>query len=237
MTRHATAFNILTLLALLFAADAGAQASRDTIKTDSIRNKYLPTGVRIGTDLISIVKTRTQDNFTGWEVNGEIDFSRYYFVLEYGKWGRDLNSDSAAYSNLGRYWRAGVDVNFLTKDPDRNVFSLGLRYGRSRFSEWMNVSRYDAIWGHLNDSFFHSDVNASWLELTTGLRVKIWKIFWIGYTGRLKFALNAGVTREMLPYDVPGFGTADKETTWGFNYYLLIRLPIRKAPPLPSVDK
>ncbi|MEX2232027.1 MAG: DUF6048 family protein [Cyclobacteriaceae bacterium] len=214
--------------------NASAQAAQDTVKTDTLRNKYFPTGIRVGTDIISLVKTRTQDNFSGWEVNGEIDFNRYYFTLEYGKWGRNFNSDSAAYMNDGRYWRAGVDVNFLTKDPDRNVFFLGARYGRSVFSESLSIKLYDPIWGLLVDDFYHSDVNAWWLEITTGLRVKIWKIFWIGYTGRLKFALSSDVTDEMLPHDVPGFGKTDKETTWGFNYYLMIRLPIRKAPPPPA---
>ena len=50
------------------------------------------------------------------------NFSRYYVAIEVGRWGRTLNSDSAAYANSGSYWRAGVDVNFLTKDPERNVF-------------------------------------------------------------------------------------------------------------------
>lgn len=210
-----------------------AQNDADSAKVDTVKNKYLPTGLRIGTDIISLVKTRTQDNFHGWEVNGEIDFSRYFLAIDYGTWGRNLHSDSAAYSNTGDYWRAGIDVNFLMKDPDRNVFFIGARYGRSVFAESMNVVRFDDTWGLLTDNFYHSNVNAWWLELTAGLRVKIWKIFWVGYTARFKFALTADASEEMLPYDVPGFGRTNKETTWGFNYYLLLRIPLRKAPPPP----
>ncbi len=218
-------------------ADVRAQAVEDTLKADTLRNKYLPTGVRFGTDVISLVKTGIQSNFHGWEANGEVDFDRYFLALEYGTWGRDLASDSASYANDGRYWRAGIDVNFLTQDPERNVFFLGMRYARSVFSENMSVTSYDPTWGVLSDSFQHSNVNAWWIELTTGLRVKIWKIFWLGYTGRFKFALKAGTTPEMLPYDVPGFGRTDKETTWGFNYYVMMRIPIRKAPPVPLKKK
>lgn len=216
---------------------AFAQARVDTVKSDTIRNKYLPTGIRIGTDVISLVKSQAQDNFHGWEVNGEIDFSRYFLAIEYGSSGRDLHADSADYANQGKFWRAGVDVNFLTKDPDRNVFFLGARYGSSVFSESMTVSRFDPIWGELNDSFYHADIHASWLELTTGLRVKIWKIFWLGYTGRFKFALSTDASDEMLPHDVPGFGRTDKETSWGFNYYVMLRIPLRKAPPVPEAKK
>ncbi|MGC1243925.1 MAG: DUF6048 family protein [Chryseosolibacter sp.] len=234
-------FQMRILLFFIFLPVIGGALAQtkaaDTLKTDTIQSKYLPTGVRIGTDVISLVKSSTQGNFQGWEVNGEVDFSRYFLAIDYGNWGRDFHSDSAAYSNQGRFWRAGVDVNFLTKDPDRNVFFLGARYGKSVFTESMSVSRYDPIWGQLNDNFYHADVDAWWLELTTGLRVKIWKIFWIGYTGRFKFALNTEGTDEMLPHDVPGFGKTDKETSWGFNYYLMIRIPLRKAPPVPLAKK
>jgi len=99
------------------------------------------------------------------------------------------------------------------------------------------VSRFDPIWGLLTDDFYHANVNAWWLELTTGLRVKIWKIIWVGYTARFKFALTTDASDEMLPYDVPGFGRTDKDTTWGFNYYVMVRLPLRKLPSLPPSKK
>src|SRR5688500_12533733 len=99
-------FVIFYLLAFCWHG-AVAQNAPDSTKIDTVRNKYLPTGLRIGTDILSLVRTRTQDNFHGWEVNGEIDFSRYFLTIEYGTWGRNLNSDSAAYANTGDYWRAG----------------------------------------------------------------------------------------------------------------------------------
>ncbi len=231
MTRllHSTLF-------LLLALGAFGQ-SQDTVAVDTVRNKFLPTGVRVGFDVINAAKSRFQDDYRGWEFAGDIDFGRYFLALEYGHSARDLSSESASYSNDGNYWRAGIDVNFLTKDPDRNVFFLGARYGHSSFSESMSVYRVDPIWGELSDTFYHPDISASWIELTTGLKVKIWKMFWLGYTGRLKFALSTKETREMLAYDVPGFGRTNKETTWGFNYYVMIRLPLRKAPPVPQDKK
>jgi len=229
---------ILVILAMVAfrPGEVMAQSKGDTVKIDTIRNKYLPTGIRIGTDVIDLIKTRTQENFSGWEINGDIDFNRYYLALEYGTWGRNFSSLTSVYANTGNYWRAGIDVNFLTKDPDRNLFFIGARYGRSVFTESMSVTLEDPNWGSLSDSFYQSDVNAWWIELTSGLKVKVWKIFWIGYTGRFKFALTTDATEEMLPFDVPGFGRTDKETTWGFNYYLMIRIPIRKTPP-PPVEK
>jgi hypothetical protein len=227
--RQSRCFLILPLVLIL----GSVHAQEDSVAVDTVRNRFFPTGVRVGTDLISLVKTRTQTNFRGWEIQGDIDFHRYYLAFEYGTLGRNMGTDSATYANSGKFWRAGIDVNFLTKDPDRNMFFLGARYGRSVFTESLSVVREDPIWGVLSDNFHHSGVNAWWIELTAGLRVKIWKIFWLGYTGRLKFALSTDGTEEMLPHDVPGFGRNDKETAWGFNYYLMVRIPLRKAPPLP----
>lgn len=225
------------MVIVFFAGDGFSQAGPDSVAADTLRNKYLPTGIRGGMDLLALGKTRFQNGFNGWEVQGDVDFGRYYLVLEYGSWGKTLNSDSSDYANDGTYWRVGVDVNFLTKDPDRNNFFLGARYARSVYTEALGVMRFDPVWGLLDDNFYHADVNASWIELTTGLRVKIWKIFWLGYTGRFKFALSSKGSLEMLSYDVPGFGRTDKETTWGFNYYLMIRLPLRKAPPVVPTSK
>ena len=226
------------LMSLLLSAGCGyAQSGADTIAIDTVKNKYLPTGVKIGFDAIAYTKSRFQKNFDAWEVTGDVDFHRYYLTFEYGGSARNLHADSTSYANDGSYWRVGIDVNFLTKDPDQNVFFLGARYGRSRYGESMSVVTYDPIWGYLSDNYYHSGVTASWVELTAGLRVKIWKLFWLGYTGRLKFGLSTAGSPEMLSHDVPGFGRTDKETTWGFNYYVMIRLPLRKAPPPPPAKK
>lgn len=235
------ALSLKVFLSLSFAActfSLPAQSTQDTVAIDTVKNKYLPTGIRVGYDAISFAKSSLQDDFQGWEFVGDVDFSRYYLTLEFGNWGRNLQADStASYANTGNYWRIGVDVNFLTKDPDRNAFFLGARYGRSNFSESMTVLAHDPLWGDLSDTFHHSDIKASWVELTAGLKVKIWKIIWFGYTGRLKFALSTDGSPEMLSYDVPGFGRTNKETTWGFNYYVMIRIPLRAAPPPPHSKK
>ena len=49
--------------------------------------------------------------------------------------------------------------------------------------------------------------------------------------------LSVGDTEVMKPSDVPGYGRADKESYWGFNYQVFIRLPVRKTPSLPTLKK
>lgn len=227
---------LLSIVTLCFVSRADGQdddKDKDTVK---IKPSYMPTGVRVGTDLISFVRTPIDDTFNGWEFNADVDFYRYFLAIDYGHWERNFHSEGQAdYSNTGNYWRIGADVNFLKKDPDRNMFFLGLRYARSTFTERMTVRSDDPVWGTLDQFVANQNVPAGWVELTTGLRVRIWRIFWLGYTARLKFALKMGDTPVMLPSDVPGYGRADKDSYWGFNYQLFIRIPVRKTPPLPTL--
>jgi hypothetical protein len=210
-----------------------AQSSDTTVvvKKDTVKNKFVPTGIRVGTDVIALIKSSTQDNFTGWEVNADVDFNRYYLNFDYGSWGRNFASDSATYQNEGRYWRLGVDVNFLLKDVERNMFFIGLRYGRANYSEQMTIVSQDDIWGDFTNSYNNPNVTARWLELTSGIRVKMYKFIWLGYTARFKFGLKRQGEIAMLSHDVPGYGRTDKETAWGFNYQLFFRIPFRPTPP------
>jgi len=197
----------------------------DTLK----HNRFLPTGIRVGTDILALAKTSIDDTFDGWELNADVDFYRYYFAVDYGYWARDYATDEGIYSNGGDYVRLGVDVNFLKKDPDKNMFFFGMRYGRSAFSEDLTIGKIDPVWGPINTTLTNSNVSAQWFELTTGLRVKIWKMIWLGYTARLKFGLSTGDTPDMLPHDVPGYGRAEEDSYWGFNYQIFVRLPVRKS--------
>ncbi len=199
--------------------------SKDSL---AARPSYLPTGIRIGTDIISLIRTQTDDSFSGYEFNADIDFYRYYLAVEAGRWEREFNAEEETYANSGNYVRIGVDINFLLKDPDKNMFFFGMRYGRGTYSEQLSIMN-DPVWGNVTTSYTNTDVKASWGELTTGLRVKMWKFFWMGYTARYKFALNTNEPSGFVSYDVPGYGKTEKETTWGFNYQILFRIPFRKS--------
>ena len=225
--------NILFLVLISFTVSA--QNGADTVKqkADTVKKDFIPTGIRVGTDVFALVKSTYDETFKGWELNADVDFYRYYLAVDYGYWGRTYISEDANYSNDGTYVRVGADVNFLKKDPDKNMFFIGMRYAASRFSEEMVINQIDQYWGPISTTINNNDVNAHWFEVTTGLRVKMWKMIWLGYTARLKFALSTGSTDEMMPSDVPGYGRAETDSYWGFNYQIFVRLPVRKSASIP----
>lgn len=209
---------------MLAAFSAGGQDK----KSDTVRIDYRPTGVRIGTDAISIARNFYDKTFSGWEVNADVDFYRYYLAVDVGSWSRTFQPDSGSYNNKGNYWRLGADVNFLLKDPDRNMLFFGIRYGHANFSETMTINTTDEIWGPKNATYESPDVTARWFELNAGLRVKIWRMIWMGYTARFKFGLKTDETGDLIPSDVPGYGSTDKDNTWGFNYQIFFKIPVRR---------
>ncbi|WP_133259530.1 DUF6048 family protein [Pseudochryseolinea flava] len=222
-------FHSIAIL-LFVTVGVSAQTKTDTTETKKKPTSFVPTGVRVGTDLIAIGMTRYVDSYKGWEVNADVDFSRYYLAVDVGSWSRDYDNGAEIYSNNGNYFRIGGDVNFLLKDPDRNMFFLGLRYGRSKFSESLQVNKIDSMWNNnpVNERYSNSNSNGSWFELTTGIRVKIWKVIWMGYTARLKFGLTTNEDGNLIPHDIPGYGRTDKNVAWGFNYQIFVRIPVRR---------
>jgi Domain of unknown function (DUF6048) len=200
--------------------------------SDTLKYKYLPTGIRIGTDIISLIKGRAVANFKGWEVNADADFYRYYLTIDYGKWQRDFILSNGDYQNNGNYYRIGTDVNFLLKDPDRNMFFLGFRYAHSDYSELLNYEYQDLSFSPpltITKSLVSPSVKAHWFELTSGLRAKIWGPLWMGYTARIKFSPKVhGGSPDFNSFDIPGYGIAEKKNWWGLNYQIFYRIPIRK---------
>lgn len=235
-----------SLLAITICLDAAGQKKTDP--ADTLLYKYLPTGLRIGTDVLSIAKSNLDPTVKLWEVNADLDFNRYYLAVDYGSWAKQLTIDNATtknngnYNNNGTYFRVGADINFLLKDPDHNMFFLGFRLGQATFDHTLKYSLdYTGPYtiGSIAKTVSALGVAAGWTEITTGLRVKIWSGFWMGCTARLKFSPSYKGSPNLVPYDIPGYGLYEQSTYWGFNYQLFWRFPVRKlkARPKAIADK
>lgn len=205
-------------------------------KPDSLKEKIRFRSLRFGTDLLALILTNS-DRFDGWEVNGDADFGRFYLAGDYGYAARDEKlATGGDYHVNGNYWRVGLDVNLLKKDPDRNMLFFGLRYARASYNEVVNYTSTDSYFGPLQYQVSNPAASGSWGELVAGLRVKVWKEFWMGFTSRMKIALAVRGTGDMYSYYVPGFGVIGEGITWGFNYQVFWRIPFeRKKKPVPSL--
>jgi hypothetical protein len=231
-------YQLLVTAFILASFNEVAGQVRDTIQADTvIRNRFLPAGVRIGLDLVSPIKSQVRDNFSGWEANADMDIHRYILTADVGNWSVtgqhvfqdpvDSSTNTSSYNNSGSYWRAGASANFLTRDPQRNAFFIGFKYARASYRESMTFMANDSIWGLGQANYSADKKSARWLELTSGLKIQIWKFIWMGYTGSLKFALKADDSNGIISHDIPGYGKTFRDTTWGFTYHVFFRIPFR----------
>jgi len=232
-------FSIVFFITISVFAQQQEVVEADTVQQeeqipDSLREKpsYIPTGIRIGTDLITGIKGYRNTTFDGWELNADVDFHRYYLAIDYGRWAQGHNLPNGWYDNSGKYVRFGADMNLLKKDPDRNMFFIGLRYAHASFGDSVSYSFADRAnaYGTIKKNLVNTNLTANWAEITTGLRIKFWKFFWMGYTIRLKFAPQVHGNKELQPFDIPGYGDFARKAYWGFNYQIFFRIPVRKAP-------
>lgn len=214
---------VLSSLLLLTGQSKGQENPADTT-----RGLRWPTGIRVGTDLILIGTSAFNTDFSGWEVNGDVDFGRYYLAVDVGNWNREQTMVNGLYSTHGNYLRLGIDVNFLLKDPDRNMIFFGLRYGRSMYDERVTYSDSANYYGPYQVDESNLGAQAGWVELVGGLRVKIWKELWMGYTARMKLLPQTTNNPAFESYEIPGYGLTFKNVYWGFNYQVFWRFPVKR---------
>lgn len=230
----------LISLLLLLGSIGVTTAQEIVISQDSVKTNFRPTGVRIGTDVLSIIQNLAKDDFTEYNFSVDVDFYRYFFNIEYGqlKQGFMTDGDNAVYSVDGRYFRFGPEINFLKKDPDKNALFLGFRYAFSNFSDELDFTIDNEFFGSSDKMLQNSDLRASWLEIVAGLKVKMWKNLWFGYTARFKFGVTNFEKNELIPHLVPGYGLAEETVAWDFNYWIAFRIPVRKeSEPLIRISK
>lgn len=232
--------SLFSLVFLLWAGALLAQneppADADTVEVKKLREKYEIVALRFGTDLIPVIKSFSTPGFSGWELNSDLDIGRYYISMDVGHLDRSYDIYGGSdYRTQGNYVKLGADVNFLKKDPDRNMFFFGLRYGMSNFQESAQFVFTDPVYGAMTRPLSNNSVRGTWAELVTGLRVKVWKEFWMGFTARMKVLPSVSGDQQLVTYEIPGYGVYSEKIYWGFNYQVFWRIPFRK--PSPPVEK
>ena len=198
-------------------------------------DKFMPTGIRIGADLLGPALYFFDNRNLNYEFTGEIDIDKYYLIAEVGFQHFREENENIRYGMQGTYFRIGPEVNFLHRDPELNNFSFGLRYAWASYNEKTTGPIEEPNWGVVPVDF-DVDNQARWFEMTTGVKVRLYKGLFTGYVFRFRFLRKS--TEPNVPfatYYIPGYGYADRKSTWGFRYYLMYRFQWDKKPIRPKV--
>lgn len=162
------------------------------------------------------------------------------------------------YDIQGSYFRIGFDYNFMRRYFNNEVMFIGVRYGQSFFSHKFRYNPLpDALWNVSIVSpipvmeMEQNGLVANWGEITSGLKVNLWKNIFLGYTIRIMFLGSVSGGKEVLKRsfvptsyiqhtsnatltanDIPGFGNTEETVKLGFSLYAYYRLPFRKRPEI-----
>ena len=122
------------------------------------------------------------------------------------------------------YGKIGLNYNFLYKsNPDYQVF-LGLRFGYTNFRYSIeDVTINSDYWGQTNHfSIPDQKANAFYGQTLAGIKVKIWKWFYMGWSFRFGFKMKANNASNSTPWFTPGYGTGSLGATFSLIYTLPI---------------
>ena len=130
----------------------------------------------------------------------------------------------------------GFDYNLYENWLDmENIISVGLRYGLSSFSQELNSYKiYNAhpYWGELpavTASEQFNGLSASWIEVVTGLKAKMFNNVFVGFSVQLKTLVTNKKPDGFDNLYIPGFNrTYNGNFGIGFNYSISYFIPLYK---------
>lgn len=197
-----------------------------TMQLNPIQRDWKPSMIRVGYDLSRVAMTA----FTAYNQSQkawlEIDTHNLFLVGEYG-FDKYTRSKEYEYSNEGSYWKLGIDANLIRYDLKRNVLSMGFRYCQSTYSDELTFVRNSDFFGDTEKTVENTSLKSQWLEYVVGLKIRMWKELFLGYSFHLKFAKHVDGEGILFPYDIPGYGLAERRTEFAFHYHVYWTIPFR----------
>lgn len=201
-------------------------AQEQEIKTiDSV--KYMQEyGIRVGTDIGKLIRTATDDEYSGFEINADFRITKKLYIA--GELGNEEKTTTTDFLNVtanGSYIKLGVDYNMFTNWLDmKNMIYTGFRTGLSTFSQTRNsytVFSQDQFWQPQftnTESEEVSGLSAVWLELIIGIKAEIFNNFFIGLNAQLKGTISNKNPDDFENLFIPGFNKTYDSGNFGVGY-------------------
>lgn len=194
---------------------------------------WRPSAVRAGVDVYGLGRSALEGGYTRQEIQGDIDFYRYFAVVDLGREALEHATNAYGYNSRGTYYRLGLDVNLTPYNANRDVVFFGFRYAASTFNESLRFA-YDVPYWGVEDVLSRNDgIKSRWIEAVAGIKVRVWQQLYMGYTIRAKLFNSIRGAGSLVPYEIPGYGLNNGGSNFGFGYHVYYRLAFRdKAIPL-----
>lgn len=135
--------------------------------------------------------------------------------LGYGTADKYYDESLTTFKSNGMFGRIGCDYNILKKKLDDYKFTVGLRYGLSRFN-YETTMPTDTI---PNPEFatLKESCTVHWAELVLGVKVRVSGPFFMGWSVRYRRRLGCSEYVNP-PIYAPGYGNASNTTNFMATY-------------------
>ncbi|MBQ1752077.1 MAG: hypothetical protein II109_01545 [Paludibacteraceae bacterium] len=192
-------------------------------------------GAYINVDIFNPIATLFNGGRFEFVVSFDVSlWQRLFPAVEYGMMFMNHDYVTHKYKSDGLFVKLGANYNFLNYKPDRkkdHVFGVGVRYGFSN----VNYTLSDALLENLywKESTYMTNekrnVNVGWLEFVIGVRVQVYKSFFMGVNLQVKAFPHFYMKEIDYPVYIPGFGAYNKTSaTFGLEYILSYQIPYKK---------
>ena len=207
----------------------------DTLK----KREKKPYTIRFGIDISKPVMAQMDKDFFGLELVGDIRlFSEFYGAVELGNEKKTQQSERINFTTSGSYLKIGFDYNMYENWKGmNNAIFLGMRLGNSFHKQ--TVNEYEPyqlhhFWGseiikNGDQIREHDELQARWLEVVAGIKVKMFNNFYMGFSLRLNRLLSHTQPDNFDNLHLPGFNKKTDENVWGagFNYTITYAIPVK----------
>jgi len=231
---------LLCCCAGLLWAQEPQRIPNHSLPRQKMRSTLLPSAVRIGPAVNMLILTALDEEGTYYGLHADLPFQRIMLSLEYGHADLSRSSEPGvpveevfSYSSRGNYYRLGVDANLLrdkiteSYDAFGDVIFFGLKYAFSNIEDEVSFRTRENIWGASVITQSNDNLSVQWLEMNAGVRVSVFENIFLGYTLRYRFSRRYIDRSSLEPYWIPGFGSGEQETNFGFDYFIYYRIPFR----------
>ncbi|MBT8393919.1 MAG: hypothetical protein KJN66_03620 [Bacteroidia bacterium] len=219
---------------ILVLANGFAQANAKDGDSIIYKQKY---GLRVGGDAVKLVRSFTDENYKGFELNADYRITKNLYVAgELGTEEKFKDGDFFDATTTGSYFKAGVDYNVYDNwfGMDNLIFG-GLRVGLSSFKQQLNgftIYNTDQYWEPLTnpDTVEFTGLSAIWAELMIGIKVEVLTNVYVGFNAQLKSLISEDQPDNFENIYIPGFNkTYDTSSIGvGFGYNISYLIPLYK---------
>ncbi len=217
-----------TSIILTFIFSSLSASTNDTIE------KF---GVRAAIDIQKIIKSATDNDYTGLSISGDIRLKESIYI--FSELGNEEKTISGYYLNstvTGSYLKCGVNFKLNNDIRTQNLVYSGFNLGFSQFDQSINsytiYNTNSIYWGEsiITEPVNLTDLKAFWLELVFGLKTEILNNLFLGFELQLKNILKQNNKQGITNLYIPGFNrTYDSSNLGaGFSYSISYLIPVVK---------